>query len=374
MIRYYYYSTLKKNLLSGKMALLQGPKGIGKESIVTEICNELGKTYYVLDLSKKNNRKVFEEVHENIFSDAKFNVDNIIILEGQFISNLSSLLELAIADEIKQQITIIFSYSLNLDTKVLQVLEENEYLFNIFPYTFYEIANESSVFEAEKLLDDRIIFGSYPTVYNSKNSEILLKSIIEQSLKTIFSNNERVNKLHLFRKVLQVVAINIGEPLSYYEIGQICNLDNETVERYIELMINAQLLIKLPCYHNENRYELKKSNVFYFMDNGIRNALINNFNPLDIRSDAEHLWRNWLISEKIKWQRLNGLRSQFLFWQSHTSQQIDVLEFNNKGVEAFKTSLQKKFLKEPPLFKKYYPSIPVHTLNKATYLSFLTKK
>ena len=95
---------------------------------------------------------------------------------------------------------------------------------------------------------------------------------------------------------------------------------------------------------------------------------------MDIRSDAEHLWRNWLISEKIKWQRLNGLRSQFLFWQSHTSQQIDVLEFNNKGVEAFKTSLQKKFLKEPPLFKKYYPSIPVHTLNKATYLSFLTKK
>jgi predicted AAA+ superfamily ATPase len=374
MIQYYFYSTLKKNFLSGKMVLLQGPKGIGKESVVTEICNELGKTSYVLDLSKKSNRKVFGEVNQDIFSDPKFNVDNIIILEGQYISNLTSLLEFVFADGIKQQITIIFSYTLSLDAKVLQVLEENEYLFNIFPLTFYEIANESSVVEAEKLMENRILYGSYPTVINSKNPEIALKSIIDQSLKTIFSNNERVNKLNLFRKVLQVIAINIGEPISFYEIGQICNLDNETVERYVELMINAQLLIKLPCYHNENRYELKKSHVFYFLDNGIRNALLNNFNPLEIRSDAENLWRNWLISEKIKWQKLNGLHSQFFFWQSHTSQHIDILEFNNKGVEAYKTSLHKKFLKEPPLFKKYYPTIPVYTINKNTFWSFLTKK
>ena len=147
-------------------------------------------------------------------------------------------------------------------------------------------------------MENRILYGSYPTVINSKNPEIALKSIIDQSLKTIFSNNERVNKLNLFRKVLQVIAINIGEPISFYEIGQICNLDNETVERYVELMINAQLLIKLPCYHNENRYELKKSHVFYFLDNGIRNALLNNFNPLEIRSDAENLWRNWLFQKK----------------------------------------------------------------------------
>ena len=223
MIQYYFYSTLKKNFLSGKMVLLQGPKGIGKESVVTEICNELGKTYYVLDLSKKSNRKVFSEVNQDVFSDSKFNVDNIIILEGQYISNLTSLLELQFADGLKQQITIIFSYALNLDPKVLKVLEENEYLFNIFPLTHYEIANESSIAEAEKLLEERILFGSYPTVIHSKDPEIVLKSIIDRSLKTIFSNNERVNKLNLFRKVLQVVAINIGEPLSFYEIGQICN-------------------------------------------------------------------------------------------------------------------------------------------------------
>jgi predicted AAA+ superfamily ATPase len=374
MIQYYFYPTLKKNFLSGKMVLLQGPKGIGKESVVTQICNELGKSYCILDLSKKSNRKIFSEINQDVFSDSKFNVDSIIILEGQYISNMTSLLELAFADGIKQQITILFSYTLSLDPKVLKVLEENEYLFNISPLTFYEIANESSVFEAEKLLEERILFGSFPAVINSKNPEIILKSLIDQSLKTIFSNNERVNKLNLFRKVLQIVAMNIGEPLSFYEIGQICDLDNETVERYIELMINAQLLIKIPCYHNENRYELKKSNVFYFLDNGIRNAFLNNFNPLDIRSDAENLWRNWLVAEKIKWQKLNGLHSQFFFWQSHTSQRIDILEFNNQGVEAFRTSLQKKYLKEPPLFKKYYPTIPVHTINRNTFLSFLTTK
>jgi hypothetical protein len=139
-------------------------------------------------------------------------------------------------------------------------------------------------------------------------------------------------------------------------------------------MINAQLLIKLPCYHNENRYELKKSHVFYFLDNGIRNVLINNFNPLEIRGDAANLWRNWLISEKLKWQKLNGLHSEFYFWQSHTSQNIDILEFNKNGAAAFKTSYSKKLVKEPPLFKKYYPEVPVETLNILNYGNFITKK
>jgi predicted AAA+ superfamily ATPase len=356
------------------MVLLQGPKGIGKENVLTEICNELGKTYQIIDLSKNANRKIFEEVNESLFSDSKFNVDSIIILEGQYLSNFSALLELGLKDEIKQQITVTFSYPLNLDAKVLKVLEDNEYLHTIYPYSYYEIAGEDTLGEHQRLLEERILFGSYPSVLNAKNPEIVLKAIIDASLKSIFSKNDRVNKVNLLRKVLQIVAIHIGEPLSYYEIGQLCNLDNETVERYIDLMINAQLLIKLPCYHNENRYELKKSHVFYFLDNGIRNVLINNFNPLEIRGDAENLWRNWLISEKLKWQKLNGLHSEFYFWQSHTSQNIDILEFNKNGVAAFKTSYSKKLVKEPPLFKKYYPEVPVETLNILNHENFITKK
>jgi predicted AAA+ superfamily ATPase len=374
MVRYYFHSTLKKNLLSGKMLLLQGPKGIGKENVVTEICNELGKSYLTIDLSKKANRKIFEELNETTFSESQFNVDSLIILEGQYLTNLSALLEMGLKDAIKQQITITFSYSLNLDAKVLKVLEDNEYLHTIYPHSFYEIRGEDVLSENERFLEQSILFGSYPSVLNAKNPEIALKAIIDSSLKSIFSKNDRVNKVNLLRKVLQIVSIHIGEPLSYYEIGQLCNLDNETVERYIDLMINAQLLIRLPCYHNENRYELKKSHIFYFLDNGIRNVLINNFNPLEIRSDAENLWRNWLLSEKIKWQKLNGLHSEFFFWQSHTSQNIDIIEFNKNGAAAYKTSYTKKFIKAPPLFNKYYPEVSVQTLNILNHLNFITKK
>ena len=374
MVRYYFHSTLKKNLLSGKMLLLQGPKGIGKENVVTEICNELGKSYLTIDLSKKANRKIFEELNETTFSESQFNVDSLIILEGQYLTNLSALLEMGLKDVIKQQITITFSYSLNLDAKVLKVLEDNEYLHTIYPHSFYEIRGEDVLSENERFLEESILFGSYPSVLNAKNPEIALKAIIDSSLKSIFSKNDRVNKVNLLRKVLQIVSIHIGEPLSYYEIGQLCNLDNETVERYIDLMINAQLLIRLPCYHNENRYELKKSHIFYFLDNGIRNVLINNFNPLEIRSDAENLWRNWLLSEKIKWQKLNGLHSEFFFWQSHTSQNIDIIEFNKNSAAAYKTSYTKKFIKAPPLFNKYYPEVSVQTLNILNHLNFITKK
>jgi hypothetical protein len=356
------------------MVLLQGPKGIGKEHVLTEICNELGKTYQIIDLSKRANRKIFEAVNEDLFSNPEFNAESLIFLEGQYLSNFSALLEFGLKDKIKQQITITFSFALNLEAKVLKALEENEYLHHIYPYSYFEISDEDPLGENQRFLEDRILYGSYPSVLGAKNPEIMLKSILDASLKSIFSKNERVNKLHLLRKVLQIVAIHVGNPLSYYEIGQLCHLDNETVERYIELMINAKLLIKLPCYYNEKRYELKKSYVFYFLDTGIRNMLINNFNPLEIRGDAENLWKNWLISEKIKWQQLNDLNTDLYFWQSHTSQKIDLLESNKNDIAAYKTSYSKKIIKAPPLFSKYYPAAPFETINLTNYWHFITKK
>ena len=111
------------------------------------------------------------------------------------------------------------------------------------------------------------------------------------------------------------------------------------------------------------------------MDNGIRNAVINNFNSLTMRIDLDALWKNWLIAERIKWNSINGRNPKYYFWRSHTRQQIDLIEIGEKGMEGFNFRFEKKkMIKTSPLFSKYYPTSAVHTVNKSTYLTFLTKK
>ena len=113
--------------------------------------------------------------------------------------------------------------------------------------------------------------------------------------------------------MLQLLAFNVGLPISYNDLGERCGLDNETVERYIQLFEDAFVLIKLPSFNNGNRYELKKAHCVYFQDNGIRNVLISNFNPTFLRDDMNELWRNYMVSERVKWIRMNNLKKSIYF-------------------------------------------------------------
>src|SRR5690606_14973561 len=119
-------------------------------------------------------------------------------------------------------------------------------------------------------------------------------------------------------------------------------LDNETVERYINLLCDAFVIVALPSYHQEKRYELKKSFCFYFLDNGVRNALINNFNPTFMRVDMKELWRNYLVAERFKWIKINQLEIDLYFWRSHTKQQLDIVEVHGQHILAYKSDWEKR--------------------------------
>ena len=181
-------------------------------------------------------------------------------------------------------------------------------------------------------------------------------------------------------RMLQLLAFNVGEPISYNDIGERSGLDNETVERYIQLFEDAFVLIKLPSYFNDNRYELKKTHCVYFQDNGIRNALISNFNSTSLRNDMNDLWRNYMISERIKWIRMNNLKKKVYFWRTHTRQQMDFVEVGRDQIMAYKSDPKmigwekRKNVKIPKSFTDFYPNIKTSILNKSTYWNFLTRK
>jgi predicted AAA+ superfamily ATPase len=263
-----------------------------------------------------------------------------------------------------------------MDAVLREVLQLQGLEMTIHPTTFYELAQHNSLPTEEQLLEQRLIYGNYPEVTeNLDQAQDVLSEMVQEVIFTNLGVTDRINKGENLMRMLQTIAFHIGEPISYNEIAEKSDLDNETVERYIDLLEKSYLLIRLPSFFNDKRYELKKSHVIYFVDNGIRNVLIRNFNPLNLRNDVDQLWRNWLISERIKWNKLQGKNAEYKFWRTHTKQTMDFLEFQNGQVAAYKTAWEKKKkIKFPTSFTEAYPTISTHSLNRSTYWSFLTKK
>lgn len=358
---------LKRALQESKILLVQGPKNVGKVALVEKMLGELNASFSLLNCSKKNDL-ITEISHEN--------QEYLILNDAHESDQLQSVVEAALNGEINHSLILICSFRPILDELLLEVLEANGMVFTLFAPTFYEAAQHFGIAEESRLMEERLIFGNYPKVIDDlDHAELTLRELVQDILITHFGPQDRVNKGDKLMRVMGQLAFNIGEPVSYNEIGEKVDLDNETVERYVKLLIDAFVIIALPSYHNEKRYELKKSFCFYFLDNGMRNVLISNLNPTFLRNDMDVLWRNYVIAERYKWVAVNNMHIDHYFWRSHTRQQIDLLELSGSGMNAYKTDWEKRGkVKIPALFTSYYPTVKSGLLNKNTYWTFLSKK
>ena len=376
MISRIQYAQLKENIASNKIVLLTGPRRVGKRTAVQNALAELAVSAVEFDASNKKTKKLFEIVNvKNLtinFNGSKF----VVIHEAQYLENLQEMIELVLSGEINSTLILCCSYEPMIDELLREVLQMQGLELTLLPTTFYELAQKNSLPEEEKLLEQRLIYGNYPAVTEDlENAELTLREMVQEVIFTNLGVTDRINKGDKLLRMLQIISFNIGEPISYNEIAEKCGLDNETVERYVDLLVRSFILLRIPTYNNGHRYELKKTHVIYFVDNGLRNVLISNFNPLFLRNDIDQLWRNWLISERIKWNRLNGKIAEYKFWRTHTRQSMDFIEIDGQKIAAYKSSWEKKKkVKFPAAFTEAYPSISTHTLNRSTYWGFLTKK
>ena len=166
-------------------------------------------------------------------------------------------------------------------------------------------------------IESRLVYGNYhPLELPVESKKEKLNSIIQLMVESHFSAANRINKSEVLMKTLHVLANQIGEALSFNQIATFIEVDNETIERYITLLCMSHIIYKVPCYSTGKTYEIQKKFLFIFLDNGIRNSLLNNFNDLSLRIDIDKLWMNWLIAEKIKWDKLNNTVVQY-YYKSH---------------------------------------------------------
>jgi uncharacterized protein len=368
---------IETHLKNHRLLLLFGTKGVGKTKLLLEVISD-HLQLHIFNAEDKKTQDIFEKPTKEslkfLFEDKKY----IIIENAQQLAFLEEIIEIILFEEFNLNLILTFTFEPKINDELREAIQLQGLEMYLYPPMFQELAKENGIVDFDKSLDERLIFGNYEAVIKLEIDEKieLLKRKIKLEIFTHFSPNDRINKEAKLFKMLQVLAFEIGNPIFYNDVAFKSDLDNETVERYIDLLEKAFILIKIPSFYNKNKYELKKTNLIYFIDNGIRNALINNFNQIDIRNDVDALWKNWLISERIKSNSLHNRKQNYFFWRTHTRQEVEFIEVNELNeIKAYNSIWDKrKKSKFPPSFQKYYPQSKLYSLNKSTYWSFLSGK
>ena len=232
------------------------------------------------------------------------------------------------------------------------------------------MAQESRL-ETTRLLEARLRFGTYPGVINSDDPAATITEIAGSYLYRDVLEMQTVKNPDQLHRLLQALALQVGGEVSYTELGTLLGLDKATVARYVALLEQSYVIFHLPPFSRNLRKELGKLRKIYFYDLGVRNALINNFNPLHLRQDAGALWENYFIIERIKYNQNRRHRVNQYFWRTYDGQEIDYLEEANGQLMAFECKWSKTELRIPSAFDKAYPNSPFHVIHPQNYLTFL---
>ena len=365
-------SSIQQKLSASKLLVLRGPKFVGKETLLRECINfQLHEQIQFIDLSDKKNRKRFQ--HFEQFASYLATKRVLIIKEAQHLSFLQQLIDHCLSSETIDNLVLTCSFEPPLQEEMWEAIRLNRFELLVSPLSYVESAEHFGLANEDKAIEQRLIFGYYPkVVMDPNNAENHVIELIEDAIGTNLTANERINKKEQLLKILRYLSWNIGKVISFNELGKHVGVDNETAERYVKLFEKAGLLYLLPSYSSDKRYELKKSHVVYFADNGIRNGLIRSFQAFDFRIDQQELWKNWVISERMKALKNSDKEIKSYFWNTHTKQEIDLIELESNQLTGYKIYWDKKNkLKIPSLFQSYYPTCKVSGINRSTFWNFI---
>lgn len=365
---------LAAKLAESKIVVLSGPRKSGRKTLLSNVLASRQEATIAIDCSNKQQKKAIDSVE--LFREYTAGKAIVILEEAQYLTQLQAIIDDTLGNDSLENLVLCCSFEPALQEELWEALRYQGLEIIVYPYSYPEMAQVNGVRQEDELVDRRLIFGYYPEVVaDPENAEQTLIRLLEDGIFTQLGAADRINKSDRLIQLLRLLAFNIGQAISYNDLGQQCGLDNETVERYIHLLEKAHLLFILPSYYNGHRYELKKSHTVYFTDNGIRNALIRQFQPLEFRNDIDLLWKNWVISERRKANALAGRMPYCYFWKTHTKQEMDYMEISETGIAAYKMQWdRRKKIRIPASFTQAYPEIKATGINRTTFWSLLTKK
>lgn len=366
---------IEDDLFKGKVIILYGPRQVGKTTLARQITAGRPEPSVYFNCDEPDIQLRLADKTSTQLKEYIGKARIVIFDEAQRVKNIGITLKILIDTYPELQIIATGSSSFSLSGQVGEPLTGRNFEYRLYPLAELELLGTFDTLTVERMLETRLIYGTYPEVYTADSHEKkirLLMMLKNDYLLADILSFEGIKGSQTLYKLLQALALQIGQELSYPELAQLVGVDKQTVRRYIDILEKGFVIFRLSSFSRNIRKEIGKREKIYFFDIGVRNALINNFNPLTLRADLGNLWENYLISERVKRNTYRRHFTNLYFWRTYDQQEIDLIEDVGGTVTGYEIKWQKETVKKPSIFLKSYPNSSITLVNKQTYRNFVT--
>lgn len=374
MIKRKLQEVIENKLFKGKAVILIGARQVGKSTLFRYIAEGQHQQVLLLNCDEPEVKEMLSGINTPELK-MLIGANRIVMIdEAQRVPEVGLTLKRITDNFPEVQLLVTGSSSFELQNNLNEPLTGRKYEYYLYPISTAELNDSRGLLAVKQMLEARLIFGSYPDVVNhTDEAKELLMNIAGSYLYKDLLSIDQIRRPVLLDKLLVALALQIGSEVSYNELAQTIGTDNKTVEKYIDLLEKCFVVFRLNAFNRNLRTELKKSKKIYFYDNGIRNAIIQNFAPLSLRQDVGALWENFFISERIKANHYAGRYSRNYFWRTTQQQEIDYIEESDGNFTAFemKWNPNKRQTNFPSAFLNTYPVKETVVITPENYLDWL---
>ena len=365
---------LTKILQPNKVIVVYGPRRCGKTTLLNEFIKNVSLSYLLVsgeDISVQNylSSQSIEKLSSFVGSNRLLVID-----EAQKIKNVGINLKL-IVDHMKDvKVIATGSSSFDLARNLGEPLTGRKYTLRLFPIAQLELQQIENRAQTDANLENRLIYGSYPEIVlmqDNRQKERYLKEIINSYLYKDILELEGIRHSGKIVRLSQLLSFQIGKEVSHNELGVQLGMSKNTIEKYLDLMEKAFVIFRLNGFSRNLRKEISKNSRYYFIDNGIRNALVNNFNAIGMRDDIGLLWENYLVMERLKKQEYLSLSANNYFWRTYDRQEIDFVEERGGHIYGYEMKWTKRKNAPPKVWLKTYSNAHYQVISRDNYLEFI---
>lgn len=358
-----------------KVIIINGARRVGKTFMLKEIIKDLDAPYLLLNGEDINTHAVLSKRSVENYRQLLGSKKILIIDEAQKIPEIGSILKLIVDELPGIRIVVTGSSAFDLRNITGEPLTGRKFTFTLFPFSEREFSQVETPVERADRLKQRLIYGNYPELLhipdalekreylNELVSSYLLRDIL------VYENIKHSSKIF---NLLRLIAHQTGNQVSYHELGTQLSMSKNTVEKYLDLLSKVYILYKVEGFSRNLRKEVTKSSKWYFYDNGIHNAIIANFNGIELRNDTGKLWENYVISERMKYQQYKRKQTNNYFWRTYDKQEIDWIEDRDGSLSAFEFKWSGSKTKAPATWRNYYPDADFQVISPENYFDWLS--
>lgn len=364
-------NSLENKINKGKAIILIGPRQVGKTTLIKAVIDT--KKHLFLDGDDSTVRNLLNSPNTEQIKSIVGSNKLIFIDEAQRIEGIGLTLKI-ITDQFKDiQLLVSGSSSFDLSSALNEPLTGRKWEYELFPISWEEFEDKHNYLVAEQQLENRLLYGFYPDVLNNPGEEKeLLKQLVNSYLYRDILAYSNIRKPEVLERLVQALALQIGNEVNYNELAQTVGIDKNTVSNYIDILEKGYVIFKLNSFSRNLRNEIKKNRKIYFYDNGVRNMVLGNFSPLELRQDTGALWENFLISERRKQNTYKNTTAKMYFWRTKQQQEVDLVEECNGEITGFEFKWNaKKKLNLPKTFVKEYNAKEV-IIDRINFRDFTT--